>query len=117
MLVNPEGRIEFWNSTLLRLFGFKSKPPVEFQLEQLPIPEKLRSLIVRRHRAVLLKQQPSVARGMELGGTLPIVDMHFSLIPQDERTSNVLIMFEPQPRAGQGNGDQQHRPDSGKRKR
>jgi two-component system CheB/CheR fusion protein len=96
MLVNHEGRIEFWNSTLLRLFGFKSKPPVELQLEQLPLPEKLRAAIVRRHRAVLLKQQPSVARGVELGGNHPMVNIHFSLIPKDDRDKNVLIMFEPQ---------------------
>jgi hypothetical protein len=66
------------------------------QLEQLPLPEKLRTLIVRRHRAVLLKQQASVARGLEMGGNLPVVDIHFSPIPKDDRTSNVLIMFEPQ---------------------
>jgi two-component system CheB/CheR fusion protein len=96
MLVNQDRRIEFWNSTLLRLFGFRTKPPVELQLEQLPVPEKLRTLIVRRHRSVLMKGQPSVARGQELGGPLPSVDIHFSLIPRDERSDNVLIMFEPQ---------------------
>lgn len=107
MLVNQDRRIEFWNTTLLRLFGFKTKPPVELALEQLPLPEKLRGLIVRRHRAVLLKQQPSLARGMELGDNLPVVDIHFSLIPKDEHTNNVLIMFEPQ--------SQVHRRDGGQR--
>jgi two-component system, chemotaxis family, CheB/CheR fusion protein len=97
MLVNQDRRIEFWNSTLIRVFGFKTKPPMELQLEQLPFPQALRSLIVRRHRSVLVNKQPSVARGMELGGTLPLVDIHFSIIPKDERTNNVLIMFEPQP--------------------
>jgi two-component system CheB/CheR fusion protein len=104
MLVNQDRRIEFWNSTLLQLFGFRTKPPVEFQLEQLPLSEKLRALIVRRHRAVLLKQNPSVARALELGGNLPIVDIHFSLIPRDERTNNVLIMFEPRIEPSRGNG-------------
>lgn len=104
MLVNQDRRIEFWNSTLLRLFGFKTKPPVELQLEQLPLPEKLRALIVRRHRAVLLKQHPSVARGMEMGGSLPVVDIHFNLIPKDEHTNNVLIMFEPKNQPGGGDG-------------
>ena len=117
MLVNQDRRIEFWNSTLLRLFGFKTKPPVELAIEQLPLPEKLRSLIVRRHRAVLLKQQPSVARGMDLGGTLPVVDIHFSLIPKDERTNNVLIMFEPQNQGTRSNGGQRSNAKAGRRKR
>src|ERR1051326_1124282 len=33
LLVSPSRHIEFWNSMALRLFGFKSKPPIEFQLE------------------------------------------------------------------------------------
>ncbi len=116
MLVNQERRIEFWNSTLLRLFGFKTKPPVELQLEQLPLPEKLRGLIVRRHRSVLVKQQPSVAHGQELGGNLPVVNIHFSLIPKDDHSHNVLIMFEPQPSALRRNDSQRLNRNSGRRK-
>jgi len=56
MLVNQGRRIEFWNSSLPRLLGFKTKPPAELQLEPLPLPGKLRSLIVRCHRSVLPKQ-------------------------------------------------------------
>ena len=90
---------------------------MELQLEQLPLPEKLRGLIVRRHRAVLLKQQASVARGMELGGNFPIVDIHFSPIPKDDRTSNVLIMFEPQNHTSRHNGAQLSNVRTGNRKR
>ncbi len=117
MLVNQERRIEFWNSTLLRLFGFRTKPPVELQLEQLPLPEKLRGLIVRRHRTVLAKQQGSVARGQEMGGNLPVVDIHFSLIPKDERTHNVLIMFEPKEGGNRRDGGARPRSNSANRKR
>ena len=101
LLVNPERHIEFWNSTALRLFGFKSKPPVEFQLEQLPLPEALRNLIVRRSRNVLLRQKPVIARNIALPGKLyPLVDLHFSFVEREDRNSDVLIMFEPRSAAG-----------------
>ncbi len=95
MLVSDEGRIEFWNAMALRLFGFKSKPPVELQLEQLPVPEPLRNIIIRRHRAVLNKREPMIARNLPLGGRFPAVDLHFSVIPQENKSSSVLLMFEP----------------------
>jgi two-component system CheB/CheR fusion protein len=96
MLVNQEHRIEFWNSMALRLFGFKSRPPVDLTLDQLPVSEDLRSLLLRRHRSVLVKEQPVIAREQFLGGRLGMTaDIHFSMIPKEDRTKNVLIMFEP----------------------
>ena len=87
MLVNQDGQIQFWNSAALRLFGFKSKALVDFQLEQLPLPAQLRSLIIRRHRAVLQKQQPTVARGQRIEGKRGTLDIHFSVIRDQERGS------------------------------
>jgi two-component system, chemotaxis family, CheB/CheR fusion protein len=96
MLVNQERHIEFWNQMALRLFGFKSKPPVDLTLDQLPLSEKMRSLLMRRHRAVLMKEQPMVARAQDLGSRFnSVADVHFSVIPREDRTNNVLIMFEP----------------------
>src|SRR5215475_13646452 len=98
LLVNPGRNIEFWNSMALRLFGFNSKPPIEFQLEQLPLPEPLRSLIIRRSRGVLLRHKAVIARNVELPGRLyPQVDIHFSPVERDDRGNDVLIMFEPRP--------------------
>jgi hypothetical protein len=79
----------------LKLFGFKSKPPVDLQMEQLPVPEDLRSLIIRRHGAVLAKKQPIVARHQSMPGHFKWpVNIHFSMVNQDDRTDRVLIMFE-----------------------
>lgn len=98
MLVSQERRIEFWNAGALRLFGFRSKPPVDLTIDQLPLSEELRSALVRRHRMVLMKGQPMIARGQYLGGRLnSTADIHFSVIPNDERTKSVLIMFEQRP--------------------
>jgi two-component system, chemotaxis family, CheB/CheR fusion protein len=96
MLVDQERRIEFWNTRALRLFGFKNKPPMELTVDQLPLSAELRSALVRRHRAVLIKGEPIVTRGQFLGGKLNIkADIHFSVIPREDRTHSVLIMFEP----------------------
>jgi two-component system, chemotaxis family, CheB/CheR fusion protein len=101
MLVNQERRIEFWNQMALKLFGFKSKPPVDLTVDQLPLSETMRTVLVRRHRAVLMKEQPIVARGQDLGPRFgSFADIHFSVIPREDRTRNVLIMFEPQPADG-----------------
>lgn len=79
----------------LRLFGFKTRPPVDLTLDQLPVSEELRNLLIRRHRSVLVKEQPMVAREQFLGGRLGLTaDIHFSLIPKEDHTRNVLIMFE-----------------------
>jgi two-component system, chemotaxis family, CheB/CheR fusion protein len=96
MLVDQERHIVFWNARALRLFGFKNKPPVELTIDQLPLPPELRSVLVRRHRAVLVKGEPTIARGQSLGGKLNLIaDIHFSVIPREDHAHNVLIMFEP----------------------
>ena len=96
MLVNQERHIEFWNGMALRLFGFKSKPPMDLTIDQLPLSDSLRTLLMRRHRSLLTNEQPIIARGRSLGGKLGLTaDIHFSLIPKEDHTKNVLIMFEP----------------------
>jgi two-component system, chemotaxis family, CheB/CheR fusion protein len=96
MLANQERYIEFWNNGALRVFGFKSKPPVDLTIEQLPLSEELRKLLVRRHQTVLLKGQPMIARAQSLGGKLnSTADIHFSVLPKEDRSKSVLIIFEP----------------------
>jgi two-component system CheB/CheR fusion protein len=101
MLVNQDSRIEFWNSMALRLLGFRSKPSVALQLEQLPIPAAIRNRLIRRYRAALVKLQPSVVRNQPLGGKLRThFDIHLSLIQKDNRPNYVLIMFEARQEVG-----------------
>jgi two-component system CheB/CheR fusion protein len=96
MLVNQERHIEFWNSHALRLFGFKSKPPMDLTIEQLPLSQTLKTLLIRRHRQTLLNEEPNIARKQFLGDQLKsVADIHFSVIPMEDRSKNVLIMFEP----------------------
>jgi two-component system, chemotaxis family, CheB/CheR fusion protein len=94
MLVDNEDKIQFWNSMALRLFGFRSRPPVEFRLDQLPLPEPVRDLIIRRHRAALLQRKTLIARKQALfGKTHSVVDIHFSPVNREDESS-VLITFD-----------------------
>ena len=105
MLVTEDLHIAFWNTMALRLFGFRSKPPVSLQLEQLPIPPDIRNLLIRRHRGVLVKQRATVAKNQSIGRKEhPRFDVHVSLIPREDHTKNVLIMFEPRGGTAAENG-------------
>ncbi|PYV69662.1 MAG: chemotaxis protein CheR [Acidobacteria bacterium] len=96
MLVDQDRRIEFWNSRALRLFGFKDKPPMELTIDQLPLSPELRNALVRRHRSVLVKQAPMITRNQHLGGKVNVTaDIHFSVIPREDHSKSVLIMFDP----------------------
>jgi len=94
MLVDSEDKIQFWNSMALRLFGFRSKPPMELRLDQLPLPEPVRNLIIRCHRGALLQRKTLIARKQPLlGKTNSVVDIHFSPVNREDESS-VLITFE-----------------------
>jgi len=96
MLVNQERHIEFWNSRALRLFRFKNKPPMDLTIEQLPLSQSLKALLIRRHRQILINEKPNIARKQFLGDQLKsMADIHFSVILREDRTRNVLMMFEP----------------------
>jgi len=95
MLVDSENKIQFWNSMALRLFGFRSKPPMDLHLDQLPLPEPVRDLIIRRHRAALSQRKPMIIRKQPLQGKpSSAVDIHISPVCQGDESS-VLITFEP----------------------
>lgn len=94
MLVDNEDKIQFWNSMALRLFGFRSKPPVELRLDQLPLPEPVRNLVIRRHRAAIEQRKTLIARKQALlGKASSVVDIHFSPVNREDESS-VLITFE-----------------------
>jgi len=111
MLVNENLKIDFWNAMALRLFGFKNRPPMDITIDQLPLPRELKGGLLRRHRMVLQRKQPMVARAQFLGDRLrSTADIHFSVIPREDRSNSVLMIFEP------GNGARIKTKSSGKRK-
>jgi two-component system CheB/CheR fusion protein len=117
LLVNQERHIEFWNQMALRLFGFKSKPPMDLNVEQLPLSRELKALLIRRHRAVLLQDRPMVARKQFLGNRVgSTADIHFSVIRREDRTKNVLIVFETNDGVRPKTGSKNSKPSSKKKK-
>jgi two-component system, chemotaxis family, CheB/CheR fusion protein len=93
MLVDSEDKIQFWNSMALRLFGFRSKPPMALRLDQLPLPGPVRNLILRRHRAALSERKPLTISKQTLSGKTTPVDIHINPVSQGDESS-VLITFE-----------------------
>jgi hypothetical protein len=69
---------------------------MDLTVEQLPLSKSLKTLLIRRHRQLLQNEEPSIARKQFLGDQLnSVADIHFSVIPREDRTKNVLMMFEP----------------------
>jgi PAS domain S-box-containing protein len=101
MLLNEQMKIEFWNSLAQTLFGFKEKPPVQLQLEQLPIPEAARKLFKRKHQKAIEKNGPVVLNAGPLGlRGCESANVHFAPLPQGQ-TKNVLVMIDWE--SGSGN--------------
>jgi two-component system CheB/CheR fusion protein len=96
MVIGERLRIDFWNEPARALFGFHGTPAAELRLEQLPVPAKLRSRLVRRHRATLARNARSILRDEVLGGpkSRNKLNVHFMPLSGDGRPHSVLIMFE-----------------------
>ena len=97
MLVNRERKIEFWNAMACACSASRTSlrwtsPSTKFRFPVL----HLKSGLIRRHRTVLERQQPTVARAQFLGARLnSVADIHFSVIPREDKSNSVLIIIEP----------------------
>lgn len=90
MLVNQDGGIEVWNSMAGRLFDSNGEE-TRLQIEQLPWPRSLHTLIVRKYRELLKKRRAAVVPKVAFKALPNAVDLHFNVIAP----GNVLITFEP----------------------
>ena len=94
MLLNENTKIEFWNSLAQKLFGFKAKPAVQLDLEQLPISENARKLFKRKHQNALEKNGTVLLNAEPLGlRDFQSANIHFTPVPQGNM-KNVLVMIE-----------------------
>jgi hypothetical protein len=61
-----------------------------------PVVPESEGVTIRRHRQILINEKPNIARKQFLGDQLKsVADIHFSVILREDRTRNVLMMFEP----------------------
>jgi two-component system, chemotaxis family, CheB/CheR fusion protein len=94
MLFNEHMKIEFWNIRAQKLFGFKAKPAVQLDLEQLPISESARRLFKRKHQTALEKRGSTQAKGESLGvHGYDNANIQFTCVEQGQ-AKNVLVMIE-----------------------
>ena len=67
---------------------------MELRLDQLPLPDPVRNLVIRRHRAAIEQRKTLIARKQALlGKASSVVDIHFSPVNREDESS-VLITFE-----------------------
>ena len=66
------------------------------RLEQLPVPPALRTRLMRRHRAALLRNTRTVLRNEVLDGprARANLNVHFTPVARDGAPESVLMMFE-----------------------
>ena len=99
LLVDKAGLIYMFNSAAQKFFGFAEPSERGMQVEELPMDQRSRQSMKRRHRAAVETQKPVSVRGLHIvtnrfdGET----DVHFSPLTRDTQKQGVIVMFEVQP--------------------
>src|SRR6185437_4030126 len=98
-LVDQQGLIYMFNSAARKLFGFAEPSERGMRLEELPMDNRSRQNMMRRHRSAMEMQKQSTLRDLHLvtnrfDGT---TDVHFTPLSRDSGRHSVIVMFEVQP--------------------
>lgn len=98
-LVDQEGLIYMFNSASQKLFGFAEPSERGMKLEELPMDNRSRQALVRRHQSAVQTKRQASLRHLHLvtnrfdGET----DVHFTPLARDSERQGVIVMFEVQP--------------------
>ncbi len=97
MMADSHQVVQVWNSSIHRLFGLPAKSVVGLELSQLPVPETLRRLLVRRSREAAGRRKDITVRGQALdtNSFCGTVNLRLTPLTVEEGTPGVLIMLEP----------------------
>ncbi len=98
MVLDSEGRVQFWNTASHKLFDLEARAVVGLELTQLPIDPNLRAALVRRRKALGDRTSPALLRNHELnsGRSKMVFDIHFTPLSRDSGKPSLLLMFAPQ---------------------
>jgi two-component system CheB/CheR fusion protein len=109
-LVGDDERITLWNSAAQKLFGLEAKVAVGLHLQQMPLPNQLRSALVRRVKAVLAKQRSASVRFKKFrsGSFNGDLKVHCGLVSNPSMRA-VLVIFDPIPGSRQENSSPKSR--------
>jgi PAS domain S-box-containing protein len=111
MVLDSEGRVQFWNSASRNLFDLEARSVVGLQLSQLPINPELRAALVRRSKAIGERNTAMLLRNQHLnsGRSKTAFDVHLTPLSRDGGKPSLLLMFAPQqPRMESGNPTGRH---------
>ena len=126
LLVNDDTLIYTFNSAAQKLFGFAHPSEKGMKLQELPLDNKARHAMLRRHRAVMTTNRQSNIRNFRLTTNRfdGIADIHFTPLSA-ETGRGVIIMFQvarqkngvPKEKARQKTAQQKSQSGSGKSKK
>jgi two-component system, chemotaxis family, CheB/CheR fusion protein len=99
MMVDSRQVVQVWNSYNHRLFGLPAKSVIGLELTQLPVAEKLRTLLARRSREASSRHKDVVVRDQSLdtNSFYGSITLRFTPLIAEGGTPGVLIMLEPVP--------------------
>src|SRR5690348_1035368 len=69
MVLDSEGRVQFWNTASRKLFDLEARSVVGLELTQLPIDTDLRAALVRRRKALGEGSTPVLLRNQQLNSS------------------------------------------------
>ena len=109
MVLDSEGRVQFWNTASQKLFDLEARSVVGLELAQLPIDTDLRAALVRRRKAVDERNTPMLLRNQHLNSKRAKMafDVHLTPLSRDSGKPSLLLMFAPLsagPEAGNSTG-------------
>jgi len=112
MVLDSEGRVQFWNSASRNLFDLEARSVVGLELSQLPINPEVRAALVRRSKAVGERNTPILLRNQQLnsGRSKTVFDVHLTPLNRDGGKPSLLLMFAPQQSGMEGGNSTGHRP-------
>ena len=95
-LVNNDTLIYMFNSAAQKLFGFAPPSEQGMRLEQLPLDNRTRQSMLRRHRQVVQTGRESRMRGSQIVTNRfhGIADVRFTPLTSGESSRGVIVMFE-----------------------
>lgn len=93
LLVSEQGRVQFWNAAVTRMFGLEAKSVIGLQLSQVPVSEKLRSLLARSHREVLSRGRAKNVRcQIEMNSFRGFADIQITPLTDDPSSSVIITL-------------------------
>jgi two-component system CheB/CheR fusion protein len=97
MLLDRKEKVQLWNSAAQKLLGIGSSSVAGVDFRQMPLPESLRKIFLRRCQAVLLRQEASVLRNQRVKEKgRDSYDVHFAPVSHGEAgMDGVLVIFGP----------------------